>query len=127
MVGFLGLRDEEAHSNTRVSHAIAFDTHRAACGGGAVFEENEFCARAAEWLCDKADVLPGRTLLDEGWFGAGDLHPRLAERVGDFVLLMREPYTIKDWVAGEPRHPHIGNHGGLSADEMHIPLVYAGI
>jgi hypothetical protein len=32
---------------------------------------------------------------------------------------------VKDWVAGEPRHLHIGNHGGVSADEMRIPLLTA--
>jgi hypothetical protein len=85
----------------------------------------EFVERASAWLEGKADILPGRTALDEGWFGTGDLHPRLADRVGDFVLLMREPYTVKDWLPGEPRHLHIGNHGGMSADEMYIPLVYA--
>ena len=33
--------------------------------------------------------------------------------------------TVKDWVPGEPRHLHIGNHGGTSDDEMNIPLVVA--
>ena len=84
-------------------------------------------ARAAEWLDGKADVLPGRALLDAGWFGAGDRHPRLADRIGDFALVMRERYTVKDWLPGEPKHLHIGNHGGLSADEMYTPLVYASI
>jgi hypothetical protein len=30
---------------------------------------------------------------------------------------------VKDWTAGEPRHLHIGNHGGATADEMMIPLI----
>ena len=85
----------------------------------------EFAARASEWLEGKADVLPGHVPLDEGWFGRGDLHPHIADRAGDFVLLMRGNYTVKDWLPGEPRHLHIGNHGGLSADEMYIPLVLA--
>ncbi len=88
-------------------------------------KQEEFAARASQWLEGKADVIPGRMLIDEGWFGSGDLHPRIAERPGDFVLMMREPYTVKDWLPGEPRHLHIGNHGGMSADEMHIPLVVA--
>jgi len=85
----------------------------------------EFVARASAWLEGKADILAGSVVLGEGWFGNGDLHPHLAARAGDFVLMMREPYTIKDWVPGEPRHLHIGNHGGMSADEMYIPLVFA--
>jgi len=85
----------------------------------------EFAARASDWLGGKADVLAGHVPLNEGWFGRGNLHPRIADRAGDFVLLMREPYTVRDWIPGEPRHLHIGNHGGLSADEMYIPLVVA--
>ena len=86
---------------------------------------DEFAARAAEWLDGKADILPGRLPLDAGWFGGGDLHPHIASRAGDFVLMMHEPYTVKDWLPGEPRHLHIGNHGGMSVDEMYIPLVVA--
>jgi hypothetical protein len=90
-------------------------------------KQAEFHALATEWLEGKADVLPGRMPLDEGWFGRGDLHPNIADRAGDFVLLMRDSCTIKDWVPGEPRYLHIGNHGGLSADEMYIPLVVARV
>lgn len=89
--------------------------------------KDEFAARAAEWLDGKAEVIAGHVPLDEGWFGTGDLHPRIAERAGDFVLMMRDTYTVKDWLPGEPRHLHIGNHGGMSADEMFIPLAYASI
>jgi hypothetical protein len=85
----------------------------------------EFQLRAREWLEGKADVLPGRVPLQEGWFGGGDLHPRIADRVGDFVLMMHDVYTVKDWLPGEPRYLHIGNHGGMSPDEMYIPLVFA--
>jgi hypothetical protein len=37
--------------------------------------------------------------------------------------MMRERYTVKDWIAGEPRFLHIGNHGGSHEDEMLIPLI----
>jgi hypothetical protein len=36
---------------------------------------------------------------------------------------MRGAATIKDWLPGEKRHRHIGVHGGLSEDEMRVPLV----
>ena len=48
---------------------------------------------------------------------------RFAERIGDVALVMRDSYTVKDWVPGESRHVHIGNHGGTSEDEMMIPLI----
>jgi hypothetical protein len=85
----------------------------------------EFMQRARDWLGDRAEVRASRELADEGWFGPGREHPRFAERIGDVALLMRDHHTVKDWVAGEPTHLHVGNHGGASADEMLIPLITA--
>jgi hypothetical protein len=90
-----------------------------------VQDEKAFVARAKSHFEHRADVRPSRELLDEGWFGPGRAHPRFAERIGDVALVMKGRGTVKDWVAGEPRHLHIGNHGGTSEDEMHIPLVVA--
>jgi hypothetical protein len=78
---------------------------------------------AKDWLEDRAEIRLSRDLVEEGWFGRGAAHARIAERVGDVTLVMRGHYTVKDWVAGEARHLHIGNHGGTSEDEMMIPLV----
>ena len=83
----------------------------------------EFMQRARDWLGERAEVRASRELADEGWFGPGREHARFAERIGDVALVMQDHHTVKDWVAGEPRHLHIGNHGGASADEMRIPLV----
>jgi hypothetical protein len=88
-----------------------------------VHSERDFMARARDWLGDRADVLPSRDLAAGGWFGGGTPHPRFKERIGDVALVMRGRYTVKDWTAGEPRHLHIGNHGGTSEDEMTIPLI----
>ena len=85
----------------------------------------EFTARAREWLGERAEVRSSAELVEEGWFGTGERHPRLAERIGDVTLLMTGSYTVKDWTPGERHHLHIGNHGGTSEDEMRIPLVVA--
>ena len=90
-----------------------------------VHEQKRFLEKAAELLGDRAEVRPSRELADEGWFGTGRAHPRFAERIGDVALVMKGAGTVKDWVTGEPRHLHIGNHGGTSEDEMNIPLVVA--
>jgi hypothetical protein len=90
-----------------------------------VQDQQAFVARAKSHFEDRADVRPSRELLDEGWFGGGRPHARFAQRIGDVALLMRGRGTVKDWVPGESRHLHIGNHGGTSEDEMHIPLVVA--
>ncbi|MBI3370992.1 MAG: alkaline phosphatase family protein [Betaproteobacteria bacterium] len=85
----------------------------------------EFMARAEEWLEYKAEVRECGAMLAEGWFGGGAPHPRIAERVGDVALLMRERYSIIDRLPGEKHHVHIGNHGGTSAEEMYVPLILA--
>jgi hypothetical protein len=88
-----------------------------------VHAADDFARRAQDWLQDKADVMPSRRLADEGWLGPGEAHPRLAERIGDVAIVMRNRYTVKDWTPGEPRWLHIGNHGGTHEDEMLIPLI----
>jgi len=88
-----------------------------------VHSRNQFVAEAKAWLGDRADVRLSRELVEEGWFGPGTPHPRFAERIGDVALVMRGHYTVKDWTPGEPRHLHIGNHGGTDEDEMLIPLI----
>lgn len=62
-------------------------------------------------------------LIDDGYYGLGEPHPRLHERVGDFALAATGRHTINDQVPGERRIFHVGAHGGVSATEMYVPLV----
>jgi hypothetical protein len=88
-----------------------------------VHEPDDFIARARDWLGERGEVHRSADFAAEGWFGPGAPHPRLDERIGDVVLLMRDGYTVKDWTPGERPWLHIGNHGGATADEMLIPLI----
>jgi hypothetical protein len=90
-----------------------------------VRDRKPFMQAARDTLGNRADVRLSEELVAEGWFGPGNAHPLLGERVGDVALIMNGRGTIKDWVPGESRHLHIGNHGGTSEDEMRIPLVVA--
>lgn len=90
-----------------------------------VRNEKIFIENAKRFFGGRADVRPSRELADEGWFGGGRAHADFAERIGDVALVMNGRATVKDWVPGESRHLHIGNHGGTSEDEMTIPLVVA--
>jgi hypothetical protein len=62
-------------------------------------------------------------LIEQGWFGIGEVNPNLLGRIGDRVLLMTEDYTLNDWLAQEKRYELIGVHGGLSEDELLVPLI----
>ena len=58
--------------------------------------------------------------VSKGLFGPGTPHPRLADRMGDLIVAAREEAYL--WWA-EKDNPLIGQHGGLSAEEMIVPLL----
>ena len=64
-----------------------------------------------------------KDLLEQHYYGLGPAHPKLHQRIGDYALVMSNNYTIMDTVPGENRFYHIGTHGGLSEDEMLVPLI----
>ncbi len=88
-------------------------------------KEARFVDYVQDVLGECADLFSGSELIAQGWFGPGEADPRLAARIGDYVLLMRENWTLRDWVEGEKRYKQLGVHAGVSADEMHVPLILA--
>jgi hypothetical protein len=69
------------------------------------------------------ELVESRKLIRQGAFGLGEVHPQLAQRVGDYTLLMQDNYVIKDWVAGEKAFFQYGVHGGVSEQELRVPLI----
>jgi Uncharacterized proteins of the AP superfamily len=84
-----------------------------------------FEAYVRDVFAGRMDLFTGREMIEQGWYGPGAADPRLASRIGDYVLVMRENWTLLDWVEGEKRYRQLGVHAGISADEMHVPLVIA--
>ncbi|WP_300321889.1 alkaline phosphatase family protein [Accumulibacter sp.] len=68
-------------------------------------------------------LYPSEQLVAAGWFGPPPHHPRLAARIGDYTLLMKDNWTIKDWLPEEKRYTMLGVHGGTSSNEMRVPLL----
>ena len=87
--------------------------------------EQKFDDYVAGELGDVAECLPSSALVESDWFGHGNPHPQLIRRIGDCVLLMKEDYAVKDWLPQEKRYEMIGVHGGLSEDELWVPLIVA--
>ena len=85
----------------------------------------EFEAYVTNELNHCAQLYPSAELVEQGWFGLGAPHFRLLDRIGDYTLLMKDNYTIKDWLPDEKRHTLLGAHGGLSEDELYVPLIMA--
>lgn len=86
-------------------------------GTAAEFEDyvsTVFAGRAEAWSREQ--------LLDEAWLGPGPVNRQLHSRIGDYVLAMKEDWTLVDHVPDEKPIPMIGVHGGLSRQEMLVPL-----
>lgn len=83
----------------------------------------EFSAYVQGELATQCALIASEELLAQGYFGHGAAHPRLAARIGDYALLMRERYVIKDRLANETAFAQIGVHGGTSRAEMQVPLL----
>ncbi|MDP2736387.1 MAG: alkaline phosphatase family protein [bacterium] len=62
-------------------------------------------------------------LIKKNYFGLFKPDKKLKDRIGDYILIMKENYIMKDLVLGEKRNIYIGNHGGVSEEEMFVPLV----
>lgn len=68
-------------------------------------------------------VFEREELISNGFFGLNESFDGLETRIGDFVLLCKENYVIKDFLKNEEVRFHAADHGGLSADEMFVPLI----
>jgi predicted AlkP superfamily pyrophosphatase or phosphodiesterase len=63
-------------------------------------------------------------LIRKHYFGLFKPGKRLFDRVGDYVLIAKDNYIIKDSLAGRKVERNLGNHGGVSKEEMFVPLIF---
>ncbi len=84
---------------------------------------NRFESYVKEKLGYCCDLHKSEDLIKKGMFGLFDPNEKLFDRVGDYVILMKGNYTIKDKLLNEKINIFKGNHGGLSEEEMLVPLV----
>jgi hypothetical protein len=50
----------------------------------------------------------------------------LSHRIGDFILAMHQGWSIRDFLPSENRVRLSAGHGGMTPEEMLVPLVVAG-
>ena len=67
-------------------------------------------------------------LIDKKYFGLFKPNPKLFDRVGDYILICKENYILEDSIEGEKkRKPFVGHHGGVSKEEMLVPLIFIDV
>jgi len=70
-------------------------------------------------------LFKGEDLISKGIFGLFEPHPKLFDRIGDYVLITKNNYTFDYPPVGEnkKKEAHIGHHAGISKEEMLVPLI----
>jgi hypothetical protein len=69
---------------------------------------------------DQFTLVDPATAVASGLFGPGQPHPRLLDRLGDMIAAARGSAY---WWWGDKENRLHGRHGGLSPDEMLVPLL----
>lgn len=89
--------------------------------------EKKFLKYIAENLADKCDVYSRDEILAKKFYGPSSNNPKLIERIGDYILITKGNHIFLDFVPGEDfEHFNVGNHSGLSDEEMLLPLIQLG-
>ena len=66
------------------------------------------------------DLLDPVYAVDQGLFGPGAIHPRLLDRLGEYIVIAREDAYL--WWPDKRNHLK-GRHGGLHPQEMLVPFL----
>lgn len=67
-----------------------------------------------------------RQLVEGGYFGPAKPNSWFHHRVGDYILAMGRGWSIRDALPGEEKACLLAGHGGMSPEEMLVPLIIYG-
>jgi hypothetical protein len=84
---------------------------------------DEAAAFLQKQLAGRAEVYPVQTLIEQNFFGSQPPSKEFLQRAGNLVILPYEYETV--WWHEERRFDmhFLGHHGGMSPEEMEIPLL----
>ncbi|MDA4112400.1 MAG: hypothetical protein OK439_07655, partial [Thaumarchaeota archaeon] len=69
------------------------------------------------------EVRKSKEMLEKGYFGIGKIKPETIDRIGDLVVLPKFNNAIDNSTIDPRRDDVPGRHGGLSREEMEVPLI----
>ncbi len=61
-------------------------------------------------------------IIKKNFYGLFEPNKKLFDRIGDYVLVMKKDYSLMDNLDGK-RKFDAANHGGVSKEEMFVPLI----
>lgn len=76
-----------------------------------------------DYLGDRATVVKMSEVVSKGWFGNGQPHSKFDKRVGNILVLPSGYNTVWYKYAPEIEFSLLGHHGGLTPEEMLVPLI----
>jgi hypothetical protein len=76
----------------------------------------------ANELAGKAEVVKTEWLMENGYFGP-EISPNFRARVGNLVILSHRYESVWWYEKDKVERRYYGNHGGLTPQEMEIPLI----
>ncbi len=72
---------------------------------------------------ERVELITRKEAIESGIFGIAEKNSKFDDRVGDFIGLFKDNSILCDAVYGEQVPDFIGYHGGLSEDEMFVPVI----
>ena len=74
-------------------------------------------------LSHACSVHKSEDLIEDNWFGLYEENTRLAGRVGDYTMIFNEGYAVLNDFPGQESPNLLGHHGGVTSEEMNVPLI----
>ena len=87
---------------------------------------NDFLQYIESHLQEAVEVKLPSDMMSQNCFGKGPPHKNMKDRIGDYILCMKENYAIYDPLLRENVPSLLGVHGGSSYSEQVVPLFSAG-
>lgn len=84
---------------------------------------SEFESYVLKNLNDYCDMYKSSDLIEKNLFGLFEPNKRLHQRIGDYTLIMKENYMIREQLSGQKLTEFKGIHGSVSSEEMYVPLI----
>ncbi len=74
-------------------------------------------------LSSYCNIIKSDLAIKKNYFGLFKANPKLKDRIGDYIIIMKENYVLKDYLINKKSPGFVGQHAGVSKEEMFVPLV----